>query len=226
METLFAWHRRPGAFQRMTPPWESVEILQEEGSMESGGTVLLGLQKGPARLQWKVGYTAYEPNRLFQDEQISGPFGAWRHAHRFHPMGPDRSILEDEVEWEPPMGSLGSVFATGFLQGTLERLMVTPAGRADLLVGYMLGFLVFAAVQSVILMLFTVFALNVDYQGALWQVFVVLMVLTVVGVSLGIFVSTFADNEFQVVQFIPILLAPQIFLSGVVLPVSQMPGYF
>ncbi|MBM3958100.1 MAG: ABC transporter permease, partial [Gemmatimonadetes bacterium] len=111
-------------------------------------------------------------------------------------------------------------------QGTLERLLVTPVGRADLLVGYMLGFLLFAAAQSVILMLFTIFTFDISYQGALWQVFVVLMVLTVVGVSLGIFVSTFANNEFQVVQFIPILLAPQIFLSGVVLPVSQMPGYF
>ena len=111
-------------------------------------------------------------------------------------------------------------------QGTLEKLLVTPAGRADLLVGYMLGFLLFAAVQSVILLLFTIFAFDITYQGALWEVFVVLMVLTVVGVSLGIFVSTFASNEFQVVQFIPILLAPQIFLSGVILPVSQMPGYF
>lgn len=122
VETLFGWHRRPGAFQRMTPPWESVAILREEGDMESGGTVVLGLQKGPARLRWTVEYTAYEPNRLFQDEQVSGPFGAWRHAHRFHPSGPDRSILEDEVEWEPPMGSLGSIFAKGFLQSTLERL--------------------------------------------------------------------------------------------------------
>jgi len=111
-------------------------------------------------------------------------------------------------------------------QGTLERLLVTPAGRADLLVGYLLGFLFFAAVQSIIMLLFTIFAFDINYQGELWQVFVVLMVLTVVGVSLGIFVSTFANNEFQVVQFIPILLAPQIFLSGVVLPVSQMPGYF
>ena len=111
-------------------------------------------------------------------------------------------------------------------QGTLERLLVTPVGRGDLLVGYLLGFLLFAAVQSVLLLLFTIFVFDISYQGALWQVFVVLMVLTVVGVSLGVFVSTFASNEFQVVQFIPILLAPQIFLSGVVLPVSQMPGYF
>jgi ABC-2 type transport system permease protein len=52
------------------------------------------------------------------------------------------------------------------------------------------------------------------------------MLLTVVSVNLGIFVSTFARNEFQVVQFIPIVLAPQIFLSGVILPVDQLPGYF
>ena len=111
-------------------------------------------------------------------------------------------------------------------QGTLERLLVTPVGRGDLLVGYLLGFLLFAGVQSVLLLLFTIFVFDISYQGELWQVFVVLMVLTVVGVNLGVFVSTFANNEFQVVQFIPILLAPQIFLSGVILPVSQMPGYF
>ena len=56
--------------------------------------------------------------------------------------------------------------------------------------------------------------------------FVLLMVLTVVAVNLGIFISTFARNEFQVVQFIPIALAPQIFLSGVIMPVDQLRGYF
>jgi ABC-2 type transport system permease protein len=49
---------------------------------------------------------------------------------------------------------------------------------------------------------------------------------TITSVSMGIFVSTFAKNEFQVVQFIPLLLVPQIFLSGVILPTSQLPGYF
>ena len=111
-------------------------------------------------------------------------------------------------------------------QGTLERLLTTPVGRLDILVGYLLGFLVFAAVQSVVILFFTIFALQVSYQGDLWQIFVLLMLLTVVAVNLGIFVSTFARNEFQVVQFIPIILAPQIFLSGVILPVEQMPSYF
>ena len=111
-------------------------------------------------------------------------------------------------------------------QGTLERLLTTPVGRADILVGYLLGFLLFAALQSVVLLLFTILALQVDNQGALWQIFILLLVLTVVAVNLGIFISTFARNEFQVVQFIPIVLAPQIFLSGVIVEVEQMPGYF
>jgi ABC-2 type transport system permease protein len=111
-------------------------------------------------------------------------------------------------------------------QGTLERLYVTPVGRGDVLVGYLLGFLVFAALQSLIILLFTVFVVDVNYRGDLWQMFVVLMVLTVFGVNLGIFASTFARNEFQVVQFIPMLFAPQIFLSGVVMPVEELPGYF
>jgi len=92
-------------------------------------------------------------------------------------------------------------------QGTLERLL-------------------FAALQSMIILLFTVFVVDVSYRGDLWQMFVVLMVLTVFGVNLGIFASTFARNEFQVVQFIPLLFAPQIFLSGVVMPVEELPGYF
>lgn len=111
-------------------------------------------------------------------------------------------------------------------QGTLERLLTTPVGRIDILSGYLLGFLVFAVIQSVVILFFTIFALQVSYRGDLWQIFILLMILTIVAVNLGIFVSTFAKNEFQVVQFIPIVLAPQIFLSGVILPVNQMPAYF
>jgi ABC-2 type transport system permease protein len=108
-------------------------------------------------------------------------------------------------------------------QGTLERLLTTPVGRADILVGYLLGFLVFATIQSVVILAFTLLALRIDYQGNVWQIAVLLMLLIVVSVSLGIFVSTFARNEFQVVQFIPLVLAPQIFLSGVIIPVEDMP---
>tara|TARA_Y100001001_G_C7980091_1_gene299061 strand:- start:29 stop:757 length:729 start_codon:yes stop_codon:yes gene_type:complete len=108
-------------------------------------------------------------------------------------------------------------------QGTLERLKITPVSRADLLVGYLLGFLLFAMLQSVVILAYTVLVLPVSYQGEIWQVFVVLVLLTIVAVSLGILVSTFAKNEFQVVQFIPLVIVPQIFLTGVVVPVEDMP---
>ena len=108
-------------------------------------------------------------------------------------------------------------------QGTLERLKITPVSRADLLVGYLLGFLLFAMLQSVVILAYTVLVLPVSYQGEIWQVFVVLVLLTIVAVSLGILVSTFAKNEFQVVQFIPLVIVPQIFLTGVVVPVEGMP---
>ena len=111
-------------------------------------------------------------------------------------------------------------------QGTLERLLTTPVGRADILAGYLLGFLLFAGIQSLVILLYTIFALRIDYEGSLWQIFVLLFIVTIVAVNLGIFISTFARNEFQVVQFIPIILLPQIFLSGAVLPSEQLPGYF
>ncbi len=108
-------------------------------------------------------------------------------------------------------------------QGTLERLVTTPVSRADILVGYLLGFLLFALVQSTIVLLYTVLVLDVAYQGDLLQVFVLLMVLTIASISTGIFVATFARNEFQVVQFIPVVLAPQVFVSGIMVPVETMP---
>lgn len=118
----------------------------------------------------------------------------------------------------------------GFLreraQGTLERLQTTLVGSFDIMLGYMLGFLIFAVVQTIVIFTFTVFALRIDYAGSLWEIGVVLFLVLTVAVSLGIFISSFANNEFQVVQFIPIVLAPQIFLSGVIIPVEQMPELF
>lgn len=110
-------------------------------------------------------------------------------------------------------------------QGTLERLMASPVSRVELVLGYLIGFSLFAIVQSVIVLLFTLYALDITYRGALWQIFVFQLIVTVGSVNLGIFVSTYARNEFQVVQFIPLIILPQLFLSGVLWPVEQMPGY-
>jgi ABC-2 type transport system permease protein len=110
-------------------------------------------------------------------------------------------------------------------QGTLERLLATPVGRGDVLLGYLVGFLVFAAVQSLLVVLFLVLVLQISYQGVLWHIFLLVLVLATTSLNMGIFFSTFARNEFQVMQFIPLVIVPQLFLGGVLVPVEQMPGY-
>jgi ABC-2 type transport system permease protein len=110
-------------------------------------------------------------------------------------------------------------------QGTMERLMASPVSRIDIVLGYLFGFSLFAVAQSLIILLFTIFVLQVQYQGALWQIFVFLIIITVMALNLGIFASTFARTEFQVVQFIPLVIIPQVLLGGVFWPVEQMPTY-
>ncbi|MBI4295610.1 MAG: ABC transporter permease [Chloroflexi bacterium] len=110
-------------------------------------------------------------------------------------------------------------------QGTLERLLASPLSRLDIVVGYLFGFFVFALAQTLIIILFTIYVLGVNYRGDLWEILVFQMVVIVGAVNLGIFISTFARNEFQMVQFIPLIIVPQVFLSGVIWPVEQMPNY-
>ncbi|MBI2853999.1 MAG: ABC transporter permease [Chloroflexi bacterium] len=107
-------------------------------------------------------------------------------------------------------------------QGTMERLMVSPVARIEIIVGYLLGFILFAALQALIILFYTIFVLKVHYAGSLWQIFVFQLIITVVALNLGLFVSTYARNELQVIQFIPLVLVPQFFLSGLLWPVEQM----
>jgi ABC-2 type transport system permease protein len=110
-------------------------------------------------------------------------------------------------------------------QGTMERLMASPVSRLDVVLGYLFGFFLFALAQTLIILLFTIYVLDVNYNGDLWQIFVFQIVIIAGSVNLGIFISTFARNEFQMVQFIPLILFPQVFLCGVIWPVEQMPEY-
>jgi ABC-2 type transport system permease protein len=108
-------------------------------------------------------------------------------------------------------------------QGTIERVMVSPLKRTELVIGYVCGFTLFALVQSLVILLFVVFVLRVHYSGNLALVFLVSALLTIGSVNLGIFLSTFAQNEFQVVQFIPLVFGIQVFLSGIFWPIDGLP---
>lgn len=110
-------------------------------------------------------------------------------------------------------------------QGTMERLMASPVSRLDIVLGYLMGFFLFALVQSALILFFIIYVLGVHYSGDLWQIVLFQIVVVAGAVGLGIFISTFARNEFHVVQFIPLVILPQMFLCGLLWPVEQMPGY-
>ena len=110
-------------------------------------------------------------------------------------------------------------------QGTLERLMASPVSRFDIVGGYLLGFLLFALLQTMIIFFYAVYVLDVSSNGDLWQVLIFQMVIGIGAVCLGTFFSMFARNEFQMMQFIPLVILPQMFLCGILWPVEQMPDY-
>jgi len=122
--------------------------------------------------------------------------------------------------------------------GTLERLMATPVTRGEVVTGYILGFGLFATIQVALLMTWALSSVHVPAIGPLpdfWlglgvpiagnalYAFIVVVLTALGAVSLGIFLSTFARTELQVIQFIPIVLVPQFLLSGVLFPVSSLP---
>ncbi len=122
--------------------------------------------------------------------------------------------------------------------GTLERLMATPVTRGEVVLGYTLGFGLFATLQVGLLLLWSLGTVEVPALGPLpafsiglglpnagnaLLAYLVVVLAALGSVSLGIFISTFARTELQVVQFIPIVIVPQFLLSGVLFPISGLP---
>jgi len=110
-------------------------------------------------------------------------------------------------------------------QGTRERLMASPVSRADIVTGYLLGFLIFAMIQTLVLFFYTVYVIKVDFYGELWQILLFQILIGIVAVCLGIFISAFARNEFQMVQFIPLIIVPQFFICGLLFPINTLPEW-
>ena len=107
--------------------------------------------------------------------------------------------------------------------GTLERLLAMPMGRLDFLLGYALAFGAVAAVQSALAVAVSVGLLGLDVQGPLGLLTAVAVVDAVLGTALGLLVSAFAQTEFQAVQFMPLVVIPQLLLCGLFVPRPQLP---
>lgn len=108
-------------------------------------------------------------------------------------------------------------------QGTLERLRASPVTTTETVLGYLGGFLAFGIVQSVIVLGFLVGVLRIHHSGNLGLVLLVQVLLVIIGVALGLVFSTISANELQAVQLIPLIITPQILLSGVIWPVASLP---
>ena len=105
---------------------------------------------------------------------------------------------------------------------TLERLLMTPIRRWQVVGGYVCGYGVVAMVQVVLIMLFTVYVLQVPVAGSIGLCLLVMLLLGICAVELGALVSIFANGEFQVAQFIPVIIIPQIFFTGII-PLDMIP---
>jgi ABC-2 type transport system permease protein len=108
--------------------------------------------------------------------------------------------------------------------GTLERLMSMPLAKLDLLVGYGLAFAVMAAVQASLTSAVAFGLLDLDTEGPVWVVVLIAIANAVLGMALGLFLSAFAQSEFQAVQFMPAFVLPQILLCGLLVPRENMAG--
>src|ERR1700712_5976983 len=109
--------------------------------------------------------------------------------------------------------------------GTLERLLTTPLGRLDLLLGYGAAFGLAAGLKAVITVTVATTLYGLTVTGSIWLVVLIAVVDAVLGVALGLLASAFARTEFQAVPFMPVIVLPQFFLCGLLVPVALMAGW-
>ena len=100
--------------------------------------------------------------------------------------------------------------------GTLDRLLATPVKRSEIIFGYSLSYGLMAVFQTVLIVLFTIKVLNIEVVGSIWLILLTTFLLSLVAIAAGLLLSTFVKSEFQLMQFIPLVVIPQIFFSGLI----------
>lgn len=106
--------------------------------------------------------------------------------------------------------------------GTLERLLSTPLKRWEIVLGYVCGFGIFTIFQALLISWFSIQVLGIMMAGSFGYVMLLTLLLSMSALTLGTLLSAFAANELQMIQFIPLVIVPQIFLSGL-FPLDTLP---
>ena len=122
VETLFAWHERPGAFERLSPPWDTPTVLSHTGGIRDGARVTLQVNAGPIPTTWQIEHRDYIANEQFRDVMLRGPFARWVHTHGFAADGNAGSTLTDRIEYALPLGVVGDALGGAYANATLERV--------------------------------------------------------------------------------------------------------
>jgi len=106
---VYAWHARPGAFERLNPPWEPAEVVVRGHGIDNGSRMVLRVSAGPLLVPWIAEHRDVTPGRGFRDVQLHGPFASWEHDHRVEPRGPEQAELEDRIRFRLPGGAAGAL---------------------------------------------------------------------------------------------------------------------
>lgn len=121
VETVWAFHERPDAIERLMPPWPKTEVVCKEGGLRVGAIVVLRLWVGPVPVRWVAHHIGYQRGEYFVDEQREGPLAAWVHHHHFQ-AEEGGTRLTDSITYELPGGRLAQAMAGRFSQWQLTRL--------------------------------------------------------------------------------------------------------
>lgn len=117
----FAWHARPGAFERLVPPWENIRVIEQTGGLENGARVILEMRIGPFKQRWIAVHEGYVERRQFRDRQTSGPFAQWLHTHSFEPVTGGDCELTDHIEYRLPFAPISHWIAGGWARRQLTQ---------------------------------------------------------------------------------------------------------
>ena len=120
--TLFDYHARPGAFERLNPPWQPVKVLHASGGIRDGAKVSIRVPiLGPIGFTWDLAHQNFVDGVKFQDVQLRGPFSRWQHTHTINPHA-GGSELVDEIDYKFPGGPIGDLVNALHFHGELKRL--------------------------------------------------------------------------------------------------------
>lgn len=117
---LYSYHIRPGALERLIPPWEKTTVIRRRGGVDPGGEVVMRMHAGPVPFHWVAHHVEHVPEDMFRDIMHSGPFSSWSHSHLFSGNGTS-SHLEDRITYALPLHSFLPRFFRNSIRKTLSR---------------------------------------------------------------------------------------------------------